>query len=387
MTTGLSVLMKRMMVENENLRNALEGKELKPVAPELMTDDEVKVYKETGKQESLLTTGNFARYFAAKKASDKKVKEKVIEVIKPEEKKEETKSEVKEKEVKETSVDNKEEDTSMKETVEIIKKGLENISENKEDNKEVTEPEVKENIIEEKKEEKEVVDEAVQKKVDSVKTKILNIVKDIKDKKSSTPLIKGYNNLSSSKKKEAIVTMLKNMTTEIAKENNIDITDVINFGTNISTIGNQHNKREYYAMLKTLKESLSKMTSNKLLKAIIEKLDNELKNVVITNKIKFIAFIKDMKTELEITEENLDEVSAMIDSISSRLNNGEEFERIIKSFNDKGLSLKENINEKVVDNNTEEDAENINDEKPVELSAEEIDILYETMNEVIMGNL
>ena len=426
--TGLNLLMKRMMVENENLRNALEGKEIKPVPRELMTKDEIKVYEETGKQESLLTTGDFIRHFAGdnykapvSKEEIKDVKEKVITINKEKEETEqepkveqrwvnpkfETKKDeiVEQKKTEEekitTAEENKDakekennEEFNMKDTVDFIKKGLHKIEENilvKDDEKS---EDVKKDTQETTDTKEEPVDKALEKKVELVKTKIANIVKDVKDGKPTDSLIKDYSKLSASKKKIAIANMIKEIANIVAQEKKCDISDVINFGVNIESIARQHNKREYNAMLKTLKETLSKMTSNELIKGIIERLDVELKNTILLNKIKFVSYIRNMNTDLDLTEENLNQVSADLDSIGARLNNGEDFDKILKSFNINNTANPEDnhIEAKVVDTDEDKAKEETNDESTnmessenVFLTMEEVDSLASTMNEVLMG--
>lgn len=426
--TGLNLLMKRMMVENENLRNALEGKEIKPVPRELMTKDEIKVYEETGKQESLLTTGDFIRHFAGdnykapvSKEEIKDVKEKVITINKEKEETEqepkveqrwvnpkfETKKDkiVEQKKTEEekiaTAEENKDvkekennEEFSMKDTVDFIKKGLHKIEENilvKDDEKS---EDVKKDTQETTDTKEEPVDKALEKKVELVKTKIANIVKDVKDGKPTDSLIKDYSKLSASKKKIAIANMIKEIANIVAQEKKCDISDVINFGVNIESIARQHNKREYNAMLKTLKETLSKMTSNELIKGIIERLDVELKNTILLNKIKFVSYIRNMNTDLDLTEENLNQVSADLDSIGARLNNGEDFDKILKSFNINNTANPEDnhIEAKVVDTDEVKAEEETNDEsinmessENVFLTMDEVDSLASTMNEVLMG--
>ena len=426
--TGLNLLMKRMMVENENLRNALEGKEIKPVPRELMTKDEIKVYEETGKQESLLSTGDFIRHFAGdnykapvSKEEIKDVKEKAITINKE---KEETKQEpkveqrwvnpkfetkkdeiVEQKKTEEekitTAEENKDakekennEEFNMKDTVDFIKKGLHKIEENilvKDDKKS---EDIKKNTQETADIKEESVDKSLEKKVELVKTKIANIVKDVKDGKPTDSLIKDYNKLSASKKKIAIANMIKEIANTVAQEKKCDISDVINFGVNIESIARQHNKREYNAMLKTLKETLSKMTSNELIKGIIERLDVELKNTILLNKIKFVSYIKNMNTDLDLTEENLNQVSADLDSIGARLNNGEDFDKILKSFNINNTANPEDnhIEAKVVDTDEVKAEEETNDEsmnmessENIFLTMDEVDSLASTMNEVLMG--
>lgn len=426
--TGLNLLMKRMMVENENLRNALEGKEIKPVPRELMTKDEIKVYEETGKQESLLTTGDFIRHFAGdnykalvSKEEIEDVKEKVITINKEKEETEqepkveqrwvnpkfETKKDesVKQKKTEEekivTAEENKDvkekennEEFSMKDTVDFIKKGLHKIEENilvKDDEKSEDDKKETQETTDTK---EEPVDKALEKKVELVKTKIANIVKDVKDGKPTDSLIKGYSKLSASKKKIAIANMIKEIANTVAQEKKCDISDVINFGVNIESIARQHNKREYNAMLKTLKETLSKMTSNELIKGIIERLDVELKNTILLNKIKFVSYIKNMNTDLDLTEENLNQVSADLDSIDARLNNGEDFDKILKSFNiDNTANPEDNhIEAKVVDTDevkaeeeTNDGSMNMESSENVFLTMDEVDSLASTMNEVLMG--
>lgn len=418
--TGLNLLMKRMMVENENLRNALEGKEIKPVPRELMTKDEIKVYEETGKQESLLTTGDFIRHFAGDNYKAPVSKEEIKDVKEKEETEQEPKVEqrwvnpkfetkkdeiVEQKKTEEekitTAEENKDvkekennEEFNMKDTVDFIKKGLHKIEENilvKDDKKS---EDIKKNTQETADIKEESVDKSLEKKVKLVKTKIANIVKDVKDGKPTDSLIKDYNKLSASKKKIAIANMIKEIANTVAQEKKCDISDVINFGVNIESIARQHNKREYNAMLKTLKETLSKMTSNELIKGIIERLDVELKNTILLNKIKFVSYIKNMNTDLDLTEENLNQVSADLDSIDARLNNGEDFDKILKSFNiDNTANPEDNhIEAKVVDTDEVKAEEETNDEsinmessENVFLTMDEVDSLASTMNEVLMG--
>lgn len=416
--TGLNLLMKRMMVENENLRNALEGKEIKPVPRELMTKDEIKVYEETGKQESLLTTGDFIRHFAGDNYKAPVLKEEIKDVKEKEETEQEPKVEqrwvnpkfetkkdeiVEQKKTEEekiaTAEENKDvkennEEFSMKDTVDFIKKGLHKIEENilvKDDEKS---EDVKKDTQETTDTKEEPVDKALEKKVELVKTKIANIVKDVKDGKPTDSLIKDYSKLSASKKKIAIANMIKEIANTVAQEKKCDISDVINFGVNIESIARQHNKREYNTMLKTLKETLSKMTSNELIKGIIERLDVELKNTILLNKIKFVSYIKNMNTDLDLTEENLNQVSADLDSIGARLNNGEDFDKILKSFNINNTANPEDnhIEAKVVDTDEVKAEEETNDEsmnmestENVFLTMEEVDSLASTMNEVLMG--
>ena len=425
--TGLNLLMKRMMVENENLRNALEGKEIKPVPRELMTKDEIKVYEETGKQESLLTTGDFIRHFAGdnykapvSKEVIKDVKEITINKEKEEteqepkveqrwvnpkfetkkdESIEQKKTEEEEKivtaeEIKDVKEKENNEEFSMKDTVDFIKKGLHKIEGNilvKDDEKS---EDVKKDIQETADAKEEPVDKSLEKKVELVKTKIANIVKDVKDRKPTDTLIKDYSKLSASKKKIAIANMIKEIANTVAQEKKCDISDVINFGVNIESIARQHNKREYNVMLKTLKETLSKMTSNELIKGIIERLDVELKNTIILNKIKFVSYIRNMNTDFDLTEENLNQVLADLDSIGARLNNGEDFDKILKSFNiDNTENPEDNhIEAKVVDTDEDKAEEETNDESTnmessenVFLTMDEVDSLASTMNEVLMG--
>ena len=424
--TGLNLLMKRMMVENENLRNALEGKEIKPVPRELMTKDEIKVYEETGKQESLLTTGDFIRHFAGdnyKESVSKEVIKDVKEIAINKEKEEteqepkveqrwvnpkfETKKDesieqkkteeekiVTAEEIKDVKEKENNEEFSMKDTVDFIKKGLHKIEENilvKDDEKS---EDTKKDIQETADAKEEPVDKSLEKKVELVKTKIANIVKDVKDRKPTDTLIKDYSKLSASKKKIAIANMIKEIANTVAQEKKCDISDVINFGVNIESIARQHNKREYNVMLKTLKETLSKMTSNELIKGIIERLDVELKNTILLNKIKFVSYIRNMNTDFDLTEENLNQVLADLDSIGARLNNGEDFDKILKSFNiDNTENPEDNhIEAKVVDTDEDKAEEETNDESTnmessenVFLTMDEVDSLASTMNEVLMG--
>lgn len=407
--TSLEKMFKRLQVENENSVRGLTGKPLLTIPVELMTEDEYKAYMktkvktpvETKKEEVKVTPVN--KPAEIKKVEPKKVEVKTVKAtpIKPVEAKEVKVT----PEVKATPVETKkveevkviESVDSLKSTVNFLKDRLEKLSMNV-DNVPVEEKEVVQEIKNEE-ETKEVqqqsteIDETTQKKVELVKSKIEKIVKEATSGKINKPLIEDYRKLTSSKKKIAIADMIKSLANEVAKENQCDISEVLNFATNITAIANQNNKREYNSMINALKETLSKMKKSNLIDGIIAKLDKELKNIILLNKTKFVTFIKNMNTDLELTDENLDKVSAELDSITSRLNNGEDFDKINKSFGGKVNSEDNHIEAKVVDNdenNTEEpNDENIISEydsaENVFLTMEEVDSLASTMNEVLMG--
>ena len=417
--TSLEKMFKRLQVENENSVRALTGKPLLTIPVELMSEDEYKAYMktkvkvvETKKEEVKVTPVN--KPAEIKKVEPKKVEVKTVKAtpIKPVEEKEvkvtpevkATPVETKKVEEVKTPVETKKEEVkviesvdSLKSTVNFLKDRLEKLSMNV-DNVPVEEKEVVQEIKNEE-DAKEVqqqsteINETTQKKVELVKSKIEKIVKEATSGKINKPLIEDYRKLTSSKKKIAIADMIKSLANEVAKENQCDISEVLNFATNITAIANQNNKREYNSMINALKETLSKMKKSNLIDGIIAKLDKELKNIILLNKTKFVAFIKNMNTDLELTDENLDKVSAELDSITTRLNNGEDFDKINKSFGDKVNSEDNHIEAKVVDNdenNTEEpnDENNISEEDSAEnvfLTMEEVDSLASTMNEVLMG--
>lgn len=407
--TSLEKMFKRLQVENENSVRGLTGKPLLTIPVELMTEDEYKAYMktkvktpvETKKEEVKVTPVN--KPAEIKKVEPKKVEVKTVKAtpIKPVEAKEVKGT----PEVKATPVETKkveevkviESVDSLKSTVNFLKDRLEKLSMNV-DNVPVEEKEVVQEI-KNGEEAKEVqqhsteIDETTQKKVELVKSKIEKIVKEATSGKINKPLIEDYRKLTSSKKKIAIADMIKSLANEVAKENQCDISEVLNFATNITAIANQNNKREYNSMINALKETLSKMKKSNLIDGIIAKLDKELKNIILLNKTKFVTFIKNMNTDLELTDENLDRVSAELDSITSRLNNGEDFDKINKSFGGKVNSEDNHIEAKVVDNdenNTEEpnDGNIISEEESSEnvfLTMDEVDSLASTMNEVLMG--
>ena len=406
--TSLEKMFKRLQVENENSVRGLTGKPLLTIPVELMTEDEYKAYMktkvktpvETKKEEVKVTPVN-------KPAEIKKVEPKKVEVrtvkatpIKPVEAKEvkvtpEVKAApVETKKVEEVKVI--ESVDSLKSTVNFLKDRLEKLSMNV-DNVPVEEKEVVQEIkngeeVKEVQQQSTEIDETTQKKVELVKSKIEKIVKEATSGKINKPLIEDYRKLTSSKKKIAIADMIKSLANEVAKENQCDISEVLNFATNITAIANQNNKREYNSMINALKETLSKMKKSNLIDGIIAKLDKELKNIILLNKTKFVAFIKNINTDLEITDENLDKVSAELDSITSRLNNGEDFDKINKSFGGKVNSEDNHIEAKVVDTDEDKAEEETNDESTnmessenVFLTMEEVDSLASTMNEVLMG--
>ena len=391
--TSLEKMFKRLQVENENSVRTLTGKPLLTIPVELMSEDEYKAYMETKvktKKEEV----------KVKPVEVKEVTETKKEKVEVETKKEEVK--VKPVEVKtpvEKSVEPKKEEVkvidnvdSLKSTVNFLKNELKRLSIDVDD-KPVEEKPIEVVVEESKKEEAQEstgIDETVQKKVGIVKSKIAKIVKEASSEKITKPLIENYRKLTSSKKKIAIADMIKALANEVAKEKQCDMSDVLNFATNITTIANQNNKREYNSMINALKETLSKMKKSNLIDGIIEKLDKELKNTILLNKTKFVSSIKNMNTDLEITEENLDKVSAELDSISSRLNNGEDFDKINQSF---GNNSEDNhIEAKVVDtdeNNNEPNEEvSMSEDESTEnifLTMDEVDSLASTMNEVLMG--
>ena len=406
--TSLEKMFKRLQVENENSVRGLTGKPLLTIPVELMTEDEYKAYMktkvktpvETKKEEVKVTPVN-------KPAEIKKVEPKKVEVrtvkatpIKPVEAKEvkvtpEVKAApVETKKVEEVKVI--ESVDSLKSTVNFLKDRLEKLSMNV-DNVPVEEKEVVQEIkngeeVKEVQQQSTEIDETTQKKVELVKSKIEKIVKEATSGKINKPLIEDYRKLTSSKKKIAIADMIKSLANEVAKENQCDISEVLNFATNITAIANQNNKREYNSMINALKETLSKMKKSNLIDGIIAKLDKELKNIILLNKTKFVAFIKNINTDLEITDENLDKVSAELDSITSRLNNGEDFDKINKSFGGKVNSEDNHIEAKVVDTDEDKAEEETNDESTnmessenVFLTMDEVDSLASTMNEVLMG--
>ena len=101
-----------------------------------------------------------------------------------------------------------------------------------------------------------------------------------------------------------------------------------------------------------------------------------------------------MNTDFDLTEENLNQVLADLDSIGARLNNGEDFDKILKSFNiDNTENPEDNhIEAKVVDTDEDKAEEETNDESTnmessenVFLTMDEVDSLASTMNEVLMG--
>lgn len=407
--TSLEKMFKRLQVENENSVRGLTGKPLLTIPVELMTEDEYKAYMKTKVKTPVETKKEEVKVNPVNKPAEiKKVELKKVEVktvkatpIKPVEAKEVKFT----PEVKATPVETKkveevkviESVDSLKSTVNFVKDRLEKLSMNV-DNVPVEEKEVVQEIkngeeAKEVQQQSTEIDETTQKKVELVKSKIEKIVKEATSGKINKPLIEDYRKLTSSKKKIAIADMIKSLANEVAKENQCDISEVLNFATNITAIANQNNKREYNSMINALKETLSKMKKSNLIDGIIAKLDKELKNIILLNKTKFVTFIKNMNTDLELTDENLDKVSAELDSITSRLNNGEDFDKINKSFGDKVNSEDNHIEAKVVDNdenNTEEpNDENIISEvdsaENVFLTMDEVDSLASTMNEVLMG--
>lgn len=397
--TSLEKMLRRLQLENENSVRGLTGKPLLTIPVELMTEDEYKAYMKTKvktkKEEVKVNPVN--KPAEIKKVELKKVEVKTVKAtpIKPVEAKEVKATPVETKKVEEVKVI--ESVDSLKSTVNFVKDRLEKLSMNV-DNVPVEEKEVVQEIkngeeVKEVQQQPTEIDETTQKKVELVKSKIEKIVKEATSGKINKPLIEDYRKLTSSKKKIAIADMIKSLANEVAKENQCDISEVLNFATNITAIANQNNKREYNSMINALKETLSKMKKSNLIDGIIAKLDKELKNIILLNKTKFVTFIKNMNTDLELTDENLDKVSAELDSITSRLNNGEDFDKINKSFGGKVNSEDNHIEAKVVDNdenNTEEpnDGNIISEEESAEnifLTMDEVDSLASTMNEVLMG--
>ena len=401
--TSLDKMMKRLQLEHMNTVRQLSGEPLLEIPVELMTDDELKSYNTKTKkvEQPKVVVKKEVKAPVVKTAEVKKEETKVVNEVKKEQPKEKVelkkevevkapevkvtetkkvdtdKSEVIAKDKKDETKNNKEKEFSIENAINFINKRLS------------SEDEVVEKTEAEK---KETVGSTIDKKIESVKAKINDIVKDVKDTKPTTLLIEDYNKLSSSKKKAAISNMLKNLVNKVSQENNCDTNEVLNFAMNISTIANQHNKREYNLMINSLKGTISKMITTPLTKGIINKLDEELQNLILINKIKFVAFIKDMNANLEINEENLDQVSSDLDSITSRLNNGEDFNKILKSFKiDDTLNSEDNhIEAKVVDtdeNSVEDNGSDtsMNVDKTIFLSPEEVDTLASTMNEVLMG--
>lgn len=410
--TSLEKMLKRLEFEHKNDVRELKGEPLLAIPVELMTEDE---YKDFLKSQTVVVKPEPKKVEAKKevepvqkveytKSSTNTVKneQKVISrviVNKPtEEVKKEDKS-VQSKKVKEetkpaeiikisepkvvvveTSKEEKEEN-SMKEAVDILKKGLEKIGLSPD---EQTTETTKEETVEEN-------NKVIEKEITQVKKKLLNISKDVLSNKVVKPRIEDYNKLSSSKKKIAISNMLKEIVTEVAEP--AQIQDVLNFSCNINTIAGNNNKREYSTMLKSLKETISKLKDNPLIQKIINKIDSEINNFILVNKVKFISYIKNMESDLEINEDNLTAVSSAIDSITSRINNGEDFSKIVNSLKDSIFLQKQPDEAKVVDcvenaeeENIETKNEEIVEEKPVFLTPEEIDVLEDTMHEVLMGN-
>lgn len=368
--TSLEKMLKRLEFEHKNDVRELKGEPLLAIPVELMTEDE---YKDFLKSQTVVV-----------KPEPKKVEAK--KEVEPVQKVEYTNSStntVKNEQkvvVVETSKEEKEEN-SMKEAVDILKKGLEKIGLSPD---EQTTETTKEETVEEN-------NKVIEKEITQVKKKLLNISKDVLSNKVVKPRIEDYNKLSSSKKKIAISNMLKEIVTEVAEP--AQIQDVLNFSCNINTIAGNNNKREYNTMLKSLKETISKLKDNPLIQKIINKIDSEIDNFVLVNKVKFISYIKNMESDLEINEDNLTAVSSAIDSITSRINNGEDFSKIINSLKDSIFLQKQPDEAKVVDcvenaeeENIETENEEIVEEKPVFLTPEEIDVLEDTMHEVLMGN-
>lgn len=389
--TEMEKLLGRMAIDKRNTIRALRGEPLLPIPTEFMTKEElVKILEaksvrnyetEEDEKEVIITTPKQVKE-EVKVEVKKPIKKKIIETKKEDTVKEEVKDKVDEKE------------DSLKSTVDFLKNELQKLS--------ITEEEVieenqvnedKETIVETKPiaEEGNVeINKETLQKVELVKTKIGKIVEEVKSFKPENLLIKDYRKMTSSKKKAAISNMLKTLANEIAKEKQCDVSEVLNFATNIPTVANQHNRREYNNMLTSLKETLSKMTSSTIIEGIITRLEKELKNIILMNKVKFVSFIKNMNTDLELTEENLDMVSSELDSCIARLNNGEDFDKILKSF-DKNITLEDNhIEAKVVDTDekvNEDDNVEFEDESTenIFLTMDEVDSLASTMNEVLMG--
>lgn len=392
--TEMEKLLGRMTIDKRNSIRVLRGEPLLPIPTEFMTKEEllkileaksVRNYETEEDEKDIITVTPVE----VKEEVKKPIVKKIIET-----KKEETIKEAKDKE----NSQEKDKENSLKSTVDFLKNKLQKLAISEEEV--IEENQVKEDkektvetkpvIDEDEKEENVEINKATLQKVELVKTKIGKIVEEVKSFKPENILIKDYRKMTSSKKKAAIANMLKSLANEIAKEKQCDVSEVLNFATNIPTVANQHNRREYNNMLTSLKETLSKMTSSTIIEGIITRLDKELKNIILMNKVKFVTFIKNMNTDLELTEENLDKVSSELDSCIARLNNGEDFDKILNSF-DKNITLENNhIEAKVVDTD-----EKVNEDESVEfeddsaenvfLTMEEVDSLASTMNEVLMG--
>lgn len=409
--TSLEKMLKRLEFDHKNDVRELKGEPLLPIPVELMTEDEYidflksqtvvpkKVEAKKAKEEVVKLVETIkksepkviSRVIVNKpteevKKEEKPAQSKKVEVVKPVQKEETKPAEIiKISEPKIVVVKNskeEKEENSMKEAVDVLKKGLEKIGLSPDE--QTTETPKEESVEENNK--------TIEKEITQVKKKLLSISKDVLSNKIIKPIIEDYNKLSSSKKKIAISNMLKEIVAEVAEP--AQIQDVLNFSCNINTIAGNNNKREYNSMLKSLKESISKMKDNPLIQKIINKIDSEIDNFILVNKVKFISYIKNMESDLEINEDNLTAVSSAIDSITSRINNGEDFSKIINSLKDSIFLQKQSDEAKVVDSvenaeekNIETENEEIVEEKPVFLTPEEIDVLEDTMHEVLMGNL
>ena len=294
--TSLEKMLKRLEFEHKNDVRELKGEPLLPIPVELMTEDEyidflksqtvvpkkVEAKKVEAKEEVVKLVETIkksepkviSRVIVNKPTEEVKKKEKPaqskkVEVVKPAQKEETKPAEIiKISEPKvvvvETSKEEKEEN-SMKEAVDILKKGLEKIGLSPD---EQTTETPKEETVEEN-------TKTIEKEIAQVKKKLLNISKDVLSNKVVKPRIEDYNKLSSSKKKIAISNMLKEIVAEVAEP--AQIQDVLNFSCNINTIAGNNNKREYSIMLKSLKESISKMKDNPLIQKIINKVHTYLR--------------------------------------------------------------------------------------------------------------
>lgn len=259
--------------------------------------------------------------------------------------------------------------------------------------KEVKKEETKTPIVKEEKTVEEVKEtKENDKKIDEIKIKINSLVEGVEKNNATKPLILDYRNLSSSKKKEEISLMLKSMLNDIVKDsNNINMVEVIEISSLISSLASQNNKRDYVPMLKSLKENLSKI-KNSLISEIIGRIDREIQNFILINKFRFIESIKNKKFNIDITEANIDSILRELDSIKSKLENGEDFFNIEKSLSHFAMAVNEEFeNIKEESHNEDKDIEvakeenNEDDENLQFLSPEEVDELNDLAIEVMSG--
>ena len=236
--------------------------------------------------------------------------------------------------------------------------------------------EVKEESVKETQKTKEVK-EPEDEKITEIKNILASLYSEIKDF-NIKPLITEYDKLTAGKKKEAICELLKGFVASIAKEQNINFNDIVNFSCDIPSLANANNKRNYITMLKCLKDSITQKKYN-ISNKICEKIDIEIANQITRNKKKLMTMLKESE-DMTFTEDNIDEFITTIKAILNQIENGIPFEKIEecrKSDNDKG--------EQVVNEEFDETDSNSNEEEPIFMSSEQLEEVNQTINEIISG--